>query len=162
MPVKGIKGVLSNINNFEKEVQDEVKELVMLYTGLIEKEAKNNAPGINDALATTYGTQKADTNITSFIFSDIINKGYTGIIGIEANASKLAVYIEFGTGSSAAGYVPLLPQEFQDIAQKFYVNGKGTLIKKPFLLPAFFKYRQQFFYDFSKFLNEKGIKYSKK
>ena len=162
MPIKGLQNVLNNIKNFEKEVQDEAKELILVYTNLIERQAIQNAPGVGDSLATTFGTQKSPTNIGSFIFSQILNKGFTGIIGIEQNASKLAVYIEFGTGASAAGYVPTLPKELQQVAQSFYINGKGTLIKKPFLLPAFFRYQNEFINDFQKFLNEKGIKYSKK
>lgn len=162
MPVKGLKNVLNNLKDFEVEVQREAKELIKLYTNLIETEAIRNAPGVNDNIPTQNGTQKVDVNIPSFIFSRILNQGYTGVIGIEENASKLAIYIEFGTGSSAAGYVPTLPKELQEVARRYFINGKGTLIKKPFLLPAYFRYSDEFIKDFAKFLDEKGIKYSKK
>lgn len=162
MAVKGVKEVLNNLKSFELEVQNEAKELIKLYTSLIENEAIRNAPGVNDQVATQNGTQRVDVNIPQFIFSKILNQGYTGIIGLEKNASLLAVYLEFGTGASAAGYVPTLPKEFQEIARTYFINGKGTLIKKPFLLPAYFKYQDDFIKDFTKFLDEKGIKYSKK
>jgi hypothetical protein len=162
MAVKGVKEVLNNLKSFEIEVQREAKELIRLYTSLIENEAIRNAPGANDIIPTQNGTQKVDVNIPSFIFSKIINQGYTGVIGLESNASLLAVYIEFGTGASAAGYVPTLPKEFQEIARTYFINGKGTLIKKPFLLPAYFQYQDDFIKDFTNFLDEKGIKYSKK
>lgn len=162
MAVKGLQKLINDFKNLEQDVQKEVKQLIGLYTNLIETEAIKNAPGVNNQVATQNGTQTLSVNIPQFIFSKIINEGYTGIVGLESNASLLAIYIEFGTGASAAGYVPTLPKEFQDIAQNFFINGRGTLIKKPFLLPAYFKYQDEILNEFKDFLDKKGIEYSKK
>jgi hypothetical protein len=59
---------------------------------------------------------------------------------IQVNAGKLGAYVEFGTGHSAAQLVPTLEQEWQDIARKFYINGQGRLVSKPYLYPNWIRY----------------------
>lgn len=51
-------------------------------------------------------------------------------------ASNYAAYVEFGTGQFAALYVPSLPPDFQAYARQFFVNGKGRLPARPFLIPS--------------------------
>lgn len=159
MAVKGLQQTLNNFKNFQEVIQEDVRDTVEKWTLVIQREAINNAPAAGDMLKTTYGSQKNDTGINQYIYAsfDIKSKGMTGQVGIDANASKLAAYIEFGTGVSAAGYVPTLPPEWQLIAKKYYVNGKGTLIKHPFLLPAFFSNQYKFLYDMQKVLKSHGI-----
>lgn len=59
---------------------------------------------------------------------------------IKVNAGKLGAYVEFGTGQSAAAIVPTLPDEWQDIARRFYINGQGKLIGAPYLYPNWAKH----------------------
>ena len=59
---------------------------------------------------------------------------------IEVNAGKIGAYVEFGTGQSAAAIVPTLPDEWQDIARRFYINGQGKLIGAPYLYPNWAKH----------------------
>src|ERR1043165_8839241 len=47
-----------------------------------------------------------------------------------------AAYVEFGTGVFAAAYVPSLPAPLQEYAKTFFVNGKGRVPARPFLIPA--------------------------
>ena len=54
-------------------------------------------------------------------------------------AANYAAYVEFGTGSFAATYVPSLPPAIQAYAMTFFKTGKGRLPAHPFLFPAYFK-----------------------
>lgn len=142
--VKGLSEVLRRLKQLPKDIQEEVKVVVEETTFNITLEAKRDAPSAGDKLKTTWGQQDNRTNISSYIQNKISPDGFTGTVFIESGATELAIYIEFGTGASAAGYVPTLPQEFQEIARRYYINGKGTLIKNPFLLPAYFKNEKLF------------------
>lgn len=157
--VKGLQQTLNSIHRFEEVIQEDVRDTVEKWTLIIQREAINAAPAAGDMLETTHGLQKNETGINQFIYAsfDVRNKGMTGQVGIDGNASVMAAYIEFGTGVSAAGYVPTLPPEWQMIAKRYYVNGRGTLIKKPFLLPAFFNNQFKFLYDMQKVLKSHGI-----
>lgn len=144
MPVKGLNETLRSIRNASEALIDDVQDIVEEYTQKIYREAQRLAPGPGDSLKTTYGTQKTNTDISGFLGFDFSPDKFKGRVFIEKGASELAIYLEFGTGSSAAGYVPTLEPEFQAIAQKYYINGKGTLIKHPFLLPAYFNNQKPF------------------
>lgn len=158
MPVKGLQGVLNLLKKLPEQVQAEVRLDVEEFTRKILMQAIQNAPAAGDNLKTTYGVQKNETNIQQFLSSALENGGLTGKVFIEAQASVLAIYIEFGTGASAAGYVPTLPPELQQIAKKYYINGKGTLIKQPFLLPAYFENQIPFLKAVQKSLESMGLK----
>lgn len=138
--ISGTKELISYFNKLEKSIQDDVLDVIEETTLGIQREAIRNAPAAGDELKTTYGTQKINTGINQYIGAKFENQGLTGTVFIESGASLLAIYVEFGCGSSAAGYVPTLPKEWQDIAKKYYINGKGTLIRQPYMLPAFFHY----------------------
>jgi HK97 gp10 family phage protein len=50
----------------------------------------------------------------------------------EVSANKeYAPYVEFGTGQFTK-----VPKGFEEIAMSFYVNGKGTMKPKPYLIPS--------------------------
>lgn len=157
MAVKGLQQTLNSIRNFQETIQEDVKGSIEKWTYIIYREADRLAPGPGDQLKTTYGFQRNETGINQYLFQEISPDGFTGIIGIEAGASDLAVFIEFGTGVSASSYVPTLPPEWQAFAMRYYVNGRGTLIKHPFLLPAFFNNQFKFLYDMQKVLKSHGI-----
>lgn len=142
--IRGVNLTVNALRKYSDSIQNDVKDAVEESTQNIERKAMALAPSAGESLKTTYGSQKNNTSFNQFIFSTIKNNGFTGEVGIEARATKLAAYIEFGTGASAAGYVPTLPKEFQIIAKSYYINGKGTLIKKPFLLPAYFEEQPKF------------------
>lgn len=139
MAVKGLNLTVNALKKYSKEVQEDVKDAVEETTLAIQRKAIDRAPAAGDALKTTFGSQKNSTGINQFILSKFTNNNFTGEVFVDAGATNLAAYIEFGTGRSAAGYVPTLPTEWQEVARKFYVNGKGTLIKQPFLLPSYFE-----------------------
>lgn len=45
-------------------------------------------------------------------------------------------FVEFGTGAYAEEYVATLPDQWQEEARKFFVNGKGKGQPHPFFYPA--------------------------
>lgn len=140
MAVNGINELLRRFDSLPFEIQEDVKDAIEETTLKIQRQAIQNAPVAGQPLETTYGQQRSNTGINQYIGADFENNGLTGRVFIEQAATELAIYIEFGTGVSAANYVPTLPQEFQEVAKRYYINGKGTLIKAPFLLPAYFQY----------------------
>lgn len=140
MAVSGLNRLMRRFEQLPKEIQEDVRDIVEETTLAIQREAIQNAPAAGDSVATQYGTQKINTGINQFIGASISPTGLSGEVFIESGASEMAIYIEFGTGVSAANYVPTLDLEFQAVAKKYYINGKGTLIKHPFLLPAWFKH----------------------
>lgn len=54
-----------------------------------------------------------------------------GLQGEVSATEKYAPYVEFGTGQFVK-----VPKGFEKMAMSFYVNGKGTMKPKPFLIPS--------------------------
>jgi len=131
--------------------ETEVKEIVAVTLGDMEQEAYRNAPGGGDRIQTQGGSispnQIAEKrkgtnngNIAAAIGNQIEASGLKGSVYVEKSAGDIAVYVEMGTGQSAKSYLLTVPPEWRAVAQKFYINGRGTIIAKPYLLPAFNKY----------------------
>lgn len=137
--------------NFDKEV----KEIVELNTGDMEIEAIRNAPGGGDLIRTQHGSENQQdiargrswVPISQAIGYKITNNGFTGTVFVERSAGELAAYVEFGTGQSATTYLATVPPEWKAVAQRYYINGRGTIINQPYMLPAFIKYKEQFVKD---------------
>ena len=140
------------IDRMSREFQENVKGIVEFNLGEIETEAIRNAPGPGENIATEHGPERQDkiargrnwTPISQAIGYKIDPDGYSGNVYIEGSAGEIAIYVEFGCGQSARSYLATIPAEFREVAKKFYINGKGTIINKPYLLPAYFKYQIQF------------------
>lgn len=142
MSVTGLERLMRRFEQLPGEIKEDVRDIVEESILAIQTDAIRNAPAAGDMVATQYGEQKINTGINQFIGASfhVQAKGLAGEVFIEAGASNLAAYLEFGTGISAANYVPTLDTEWQAVAMRYYVNGKGTLVKHPFLLPAWFKH----------------------
>lgn len=80
----------------------------------------------------------APVSIGQTISKIATNGGYG--FKINVGAGKIGAYIEFGTGPYAAQLVPTLPQEWQNVARTFYVNGQGTLRAAPYLYPNYLRF----------------------
>lgn len=157
MPVRGLQETLRKIRQFSEVIQEDVRDTVEKYTLAIEREAVRNAPGAGDRLKTTWGSQKNNTGINQLIFSEFDADGLVGRVLVSDQHGPLPIYVEMGTGRSAAALVPTLPPEFQEIARRYYINGKGTLIAQPFLLPAFFGQQFLFLKELQQVLKNHGI-----
>lgn len=153
--IKGKELTLNWLKKQSQAIQNEVRDAVEDATNEIYLEARNNAPGPRDDINTTYGIPlHIEDDISGLIHERKINNGFTGSVFVSLPVTKFFVYVEFGTGASAERYIPTLPQEFQDFARKYYVNGKGTIIGQPFLLPAYFKYRTEFVKNLKKIVEK--------
>ncbi len=151
---KTIVTLLAKSKDFEREV----KEIVEFNVGEIELNAIRNAPGGGDRIRTVNGSITQEkvargrnwTPINQAIGYQISPDGFKGSVFVERSAGEIAAYIEFGTGQDAANYLATVPQEWRDTARQFYVNGKGTIIGKPYLYPAYIKQRIEFVNDLKK------------
>lgn len=54
-----------------------------------------------------------------------------GLQGIISATEKYAPYVEFGTGQFVK-----VPKGFEKMAMSFYVNGKGRMKPRPYLIPS--------------------------
>lgn len=162
--VKGIEALINKLKNIDKLVQQEVKEQIEYHTGEIELEAIRNAPGGGDRIKTEFGSQSQNkiargrnwTSISQAIGYEIKDNGFTGIVFVEKSAGEVSVWVEMGTGQSAKSYLSTVEPEWRAIAQRYYINGKGTIINQPYLYPAYLKHRALFIKDLKKAL--KNIK----
>lgn len=131
--------MIAAFKSLSANLQTQIKDAVEDSTKDIELAAIRKVPAAGDPLKTTYGFQENNTGINQLIHSIFEDQGFTGLVYVDLSASKLAAYIEFKTGQAAGAYVPTLPPEWQQVARRYYVNGRGTLIGQPYLLPAFFE-----------------------
>lgn len=146
--------------NFEKEV----KEIVEINTGDMEMEAIRNAPGGGDLIRTQNGSESQQdiargrnwVPISQAIGYKLTNNGLTGTVFVERSAGELAAYVEFGTGQSASTYLATVPTEWKAVAQRYFINGRGTIINQPYMLPAFMKYKEQFVKDLKEAIKNFG------
>lgn len=135
--------------------ETEVKEIVELNIGDMEMEAIRSAPAGGDLIRTQGGSENQSdiargrswVPISQAIGYKLTNNGLTGTVFVERSAGELAAYVEFGTGQSATTYLATVPTEWKAVAQRYYINGKGTIINQPYLLPAFMKYKELFIAD---------------
>lgn len=135
--------------------ENDVKEAVEFNIGEMEMEAIRNAPGGGDLIKTQYGTESQNdiargrnwVPISQAIGYKLTNRGLTATLFLEKSAGELGAYVEFGTGQSASTYLATVPPEWRAVAQRYYINGKGTIINQPFMLPAFMKHKELFLQD---------------
>lgn len=147
----GFNELAARLNSMSTKFQNEVKGIVEFNAGQIEIEAIAEAPGPGDLIGTEDGFEYQDmiengrnwTPISQAIGYSIDSTGYKATIFVEKSAGEIAAWVEFGTGQSAKTYLATVPAEWKAEAQKYYINGKGTILAKPYLLPAFLKYQIQ-------------------
>lgn len=135
--ISGMAGLQKKLGSLSTKMIDEIKYQVLDSSTQITKDALIAAP--TDLLMISgSGESKDKLNIKNRLVNEPKNNGFAAEIGVQGE-SKIPVYVEFGTGTDAASYVPTLPQEIQDYARKFYKNGKGRIKKQPYLIPAFLR-----------------------
>lgn len=151
--VRGFNELAARLNSMSAKFQNEVKEIVEFNAGQIERQAIADAPGPGDRIKVEGGSIRQDqiadkrrgsfTPISQAIGYSIDQTGYKATIFVERSAGDIAIYTEMGTGQSAKTYLADKPPEWKAYAMLYYVNGKGTIIAQPYLLPAFLKYQIQ-------------------
>lgn len=145
--VIGFDELVRRLNAASAEVQQEVKDITGFYTTEIEIEAIRDAPGPGQMIAAEHGPEsqvdisrgRGWTPISQAIGKTIDQSGYRGTVFVESSAGAIAAWVEFGTGQSAKSYLMTVPAEWRALAQRYYINGKGSILAQPYLLPAFMK-----------------------
>lgn len=136
MQIQGLNEFVKKLKAIPKKVEDRLKLEILDSCTQIEIDAVAAAPiGVK---------QRIDKLISK--------NGLSGSVMVQG--SVIYVYLEFGTGASAAEYVPTLPKEIQEAAMKFYINGEGKLKKHPYLIPAYLKEKPKFIEAIEKILKE--------
>jgi len=132
--VKGLNAALRDLDKQEDIVIDAVKTILSNTATDIEREAIAAAPSVWEGQT---------LNIKQRIFKDIENQGLTFLVGVKVGdpVFEIEAWLEFGTGLSAREILsnPQYTQEVRDIARRFYRNGQGRIIARPYLMPAFFR-----------------------
>lgn len=137
--VKGLDAAIKDLDKQEDIVIEAVKDILSSVATDIEIQAGNAAP-------TSYrvGDYVVDLKfIRQKIDKDVFENGLLFKVGLDvpSQGEQWEAWMEFGTGLSAqqilggAQYTP----EIKAQAEKFKRNGKGRIIGKPYLYPAFFK-----------------------
>lgn len=160
--VNGAKDLSQFFDKLEKNIQDGVSEIIEVALGDIENEARRNAPGAGDIIDTQNGGIRYESVSDRRRGSTPINQGisyrmitpYKGTVEVDESVGDIAVYVEMGTGQSAKVYLATVPPEWRAYAQLYYVNGQGTIIAQPYLLPAYNKYSIQVVKELSAFLKQ--------
>ena len=114
-----------DLSSFEKHVDSSLETTV--------KEAA-------EAIATDAKYLDSDVPVISNSIS-VIKKdnGYIVDKGSSMDHPELAAYSEFGTGNYASVLLSSYPEEWREMARKFFVNGEGRLPAKPSLYTSFVK-----------------------
>lgn len=125
--IKGLKALTIKLDKLPKDIDKIVSSVLSEHIRKIYNEAMSNVPGGSGMIRSSFNVEISNNGYRVSLFSD----------------NELAAYIEFGTGRYAEQYLSGKPQEMRDEAIKFYVNGEGTLPARPYLFPAFYKYRDE-------------------
>jgi hypothetical protein len=114
--VNGVNQTIAKINKFAERKIVKLDKIMDQSLKTMATQANVNAPG------DIKGTVKSDR-------IDTLNYDLGSPV-------PYAAYVEFGTGDDASKYVPKLPQEWQEVAWRKYVDGSGKTKEGPFLYPA--------------------------
>lgn len=145
--VNGFADFANRMQRMSQKVQTEVKEAIEFYAGEIELEAIRNAPGGGDQIATQRGSEalasivngRGWTPVSQAIGYKVTNNGFSAEIFVEKSAGDVAIWVEMGTGQDAKRYLATVPPEWAAEARRYYINGRGTILARPYLLPAFLR-----------------------
>ncbi len=134
--IKGLDELKKKMITIPKRVTDRIKLEILDSVTRIEIDAIGLAPiGVK---------QRIDKLIS--------DSGLSGSVAVQG--SVIYIYLEFGTGESAAEYLPGLPADIQAAAREFYINGEGKLKKQPYLIPAYMKESPKFIAAVEKIVQE--------
>lgn len=138
--VKGLDKAIADLNKKFNSIYPAVRDTLENTATNIEFEASLNAPNSYEI-----GDQSINLSfISQKIDKKVYNNGFWWNIGLNvpAQGEQWEAWMEFGTGLSAQqilGGVEYTPEIKAQIKTLFFRNGKGRIIGKPYLYPAFFK-----------------------
>jgi HK97 gp10 family phage protein len=132
MSLIGLDNVLKKFGKLPDRVVTLTKAAVSRNTDQIYAESMSQVPKNLNKLAGS-----GQKNVTDL----------TGTVSYGGGGVDYAPYVEFGTGPFAKSYLAGMNKEIKTYAMTFFVNGQGRMEAQPFLIPAYLKYRKQFFKD---------------
>lgn len=133
---------------YHKETLQEVREIVADNGSDLELRAQRSLESYTDG----------QLDNLNFINLDKETKdgGYSVSVGPKgvdiSKKSRLAVYIEFGTGLSAKNILAEYPKEIQDLAMTYFETGDGTLKGHPYLFNNYLVVRDNFIKELNAYL----------
>jgi hypothetical protein len=137
--VKGLEAALKDLDKKRDIVIESVKDSLASVATDIEIQATINAP-------TSYQIGDATINLSFIrqkINKTVYDNGLTWNVGLDVPASgeQWEAWIEFGTGLSAEQILggAQYTGEIKAQARFFFRDGKGRIVGKPYLYPAFFR-----------------------
>jgi multidrug efflux pump subunit AcrA (membrane-fusion protein) len=148
--IDGLASLQKRLDRMGTDMIQDIKNQVQDSTGQIYYEAVRDAP---NQLLMINGKSQGAVDVGARIDNQAVNNGFGGEVTVQGS-NEIPIFIEFGTGTDAASYVPTLPQEVQEAARKFYKNGQGTIAKQPYLIPAFLKESPIFVAELKKILKK--------
>jgi hypothetical protein len=132
--IKGLDKALIDLDKKSDAVIRAVKEKLSSAATDIEIDAIRNAPSY-------FAGEKL--SIKDRIDKLPENNGLSWRVGLQCADSvfEIEAWLEFGTGLSAREILSRAEytQEVRDIARRFYRNGQGRIVGRPYLMPSFFK-----------------------
>jgi hypothetical protein len=161
---RNFRNLGARLRALEKYVTEEAGEITEYWTGEIERAAIRDAPAGGDRIRTKSGSiaqeqisEKRRGNnvpIANAIGYIMTNNKLTGTIYVDESAGDIAIYIEMGTGQSAASYLADKDPEWKALAMKYYVNGLGTIIAQPYILNNVLANEPKFIEDLKKLMGD--------
>jgi len=137
--IKGLKKALAELDKKGDAVFYAVKDTLERTATDIELEATRNAPS-------SYQIEDATINLSFIkqkINKKVSNNGFWWNIGLDVpnTGEQWEAWMEFGTGLSAKDILsnPTYSEEVRTLARTYFRNGKGRIVGKPYLMPAFFR-----------------------
>lgn len=156
--IQGLDKLKAKLTDLPEEVENEIKLAVLDSATQIELDAIREAPiGIKQLIdKSSYNNGfAAEVGVVGLTFhGPALPEELRHLETRNSTSNLIPIYVEFGTGSSAAQYVPTLPAEIQAVARQYYINGQGTIKKQPYLIPAFLKEAPKFVEELKKILKD--------
>lgn len=118
--VEGLSQLKSALKTYHKKVAGVVDKTLMEAVKDIGMTAKTNCKIQSIGQTIAYGKINGKYSVTT-----------------EGDTS---VYLEFGTGNFAKTLLGNYPQDWKDMAMRFYINGLGRSPAEPYLYPAYQKH----------------------
>jgi hypothetical protein len=120
---------ISQFNSFIDKIKDDLKEKVVEVDAEIGASCEEIATGAK---------RRATLDVVGNPIAQRIYVNKAADLSYTINSDNpYSAYFEFGTGKYAAAYLPLIDDEWRELARKYYINGKGTIPERKFMYPSF-------------------------
>lgn len=123
--MSGFNALRKSLMSLDKDVEQVIKDTLSEFMNKILNEALSNLPSGAGSVRSGYHITISDSGNLVTIWTE----------------NEVAAWIEFGTGDYAHDYLMTQEDEVLEEAVKFYVNGDGTMPARPYLFPAYDKYK---------------------